>query len=116
MGDGKVPFDPPCVEIMAGCRDNKYNIDVGCNDLLCAFFSGSSPCEYRFLRQDINDRGGASFRLVEQHDKIAHCGKSADLSQGSGDPGRYRSPIDKNIPDGFLPADHATRYIGSGIF
>jgi hypothetical protein len=37
MGDRKVSFDPPCVEVMTGCSDNKHDIDVGRNDLVCAF-------------------------------------------------------------------------------
>jgi len=101
---------------MTGCSDNKHDIDVSRNDLVCANFSGSSPREYRFPRQDINDRRGAGFRLVKQHDKIAHCGKAAELFQGSGDPGCNRSAIDKDIPDGLLPAGHAAGYVRSGIF
>ena len=103
MGDRKVAFDPPGVHIMTGCRDNKYDIDVGRNDLVCALPAGSSPREYGFLRQDINDRGGACVRLVEQHDKIAHCGKTAEFSQGPGDPGHNGTAIDKDIPDRLLP-------------
>ena len=38
MGDRQVPFDPPGVEIMTSCRDNKYGIDVGRNDLVCTCF------------------------------------------------------------------------------
>ena len=72
------------------------------------FPPGSSPREHGLLREDVNDRGGAGFRLVEQHDKIAHCGKAAEFSQGSGDPGHNRSVIDKDLPDRLLPAGYTT--------
>ncbi len=36
MGDRKVAFDPPGIQIMAGCRDDKYGVDVGRNDLVGA--------------------------------------------------------------------------------
>ena len=43
MGDRKVPFDPPGVQIMTGCRDNKYRIDVGRNDLVCPLLYRKFP-------------------------------------------------------------------------
>ena len=43
MGDRKVPFDPAGVEIMTGCGDNKYRIDVGRNDLVGALPSRKFP-------------------------------------------------------------------------
>jgi hypothetical protein len=36
MDDRLVAFDPPGVYIMTGSRDNKYDINVGRNDLVCA--------------------------------------------------------------------------------
>ena len=116
MGDRQVPFDPPGVQIMTNCRDNKYGIDVGRYDLVCTCFTGSSPRENGFLRQDIHDRGRAGVRLVEQDNKIAHCRKTAEFSQGPGDPGCYRTAIGIDIPDRLLLAGYTAGHVGSGIF
>ena len=78
--------------------------------------TGSSPREYGFLRQDIHDRGGAGVRLVEQDNKIAHCGKTAEFSQGPEIPADNGTAIDKDIPDRLLPAGYTAGQVGSGIF
>ena len=112
----EVPFDTADIQVMAGCRDDKHDVSVRCDDLVGSFTSGSAPGKPCLPGKDVHNHHDVGARQAMQHDKIAYGRITAEFFQRTGN-SRCNGPFfSQYVPDRLLPAGNTAGQAGPGVF